>query len=125
MGWLPLLKYSFENRAAVDETGDGNFAAVELSDPDHWVDAPAKGLATAVRYDDPRSKIVVSNRPAFVSWPGFRVDIIFQPGEYSRRLNLVEGDGSFAFFVERERLLIAVRTSDSTTPLAASSSMRL
>jgi len=100
MGWLPLLKYTFENHAAVDETGNGNFASVQLPGPDRWVDAPTKGIATAVRYDDSRSRIVVANRPAFAGWPGFRIDIIFQPGEYKRRLNLVEGDGSFAFFVE-------------------------
>jgi len=100
MGWSPLLKFTFENHAAVDETDNGNFGAVQLPGPDCWVDNPATGIATAVRYNDPRSKIFISDRPAFSGWPGFRVDIIFQPGNYNRRLNLVEGDDSFAFFIE-------------------------
>lgn len=100
MGWMPLLKYTFENHAAVDETGNRNFGSVELPGPDCWVDAPTTGIATTIRYDNTRSKIVIADRPSFAGWPGFRVNVIFQPGNYNRRINLVEGDGSFAFFVE-------------------------
>ncbi|HTC05550.1 MAG TPA: hypothetical protein VK749_19235 [Xanthobacteraceae bacterium] len=37
---------------------------------------------------------------------GFRVEVIFQPGPIVHRLNLVEGDTSFAFFVEADASLM-------------------
>ena len=100
MSWKPLLHFSYENHAALDETGRGFNGRVELPAPDRWRDAPVEGIATAIRFDHPESKIVVSTRPEFGGWHGLRVRVYFNADNEPRRLNLVEGDGSFALFIE-------------------------
>lgn len=100
MAWTPTVIYSYENHAALDESGKHNNGLVELPGPDKWVDAPNKAMPTAILYDNPESKITIPPNSTLAGWPGFRVDVIFQPGAYAHRLNLVEGDLSFAFFVE-------------------------
>jgi hypothetical protein len=59
----------------------------------------------AVRCDNPQSQITPANT-TLSNWPGFRIDVIFQPGPIDHRLNLVEGDTSFAFFVEADASLM-------------------
>ncbi len=100
MPWKPLLQFSFENHAALDDTGHGFHGRVELPDSSRWIDTPAAGIPTAVRYDNPESKIVVGPRPEFAGWRGVRVRAYFKTADVAKRHNLVEGDGSFALFVE-------------------------
>jgi hypothetical protein len=100
LAWKPILHFSFENEAALDETGNGFHGRVELPARDRWIHRPVPQLATAIRFDDPESKIVVATVPAFAGWRGLRVRSYFRTGNLSRRLNLVEGDGSFALFLE-------------------------
>lgn len=100
MSWKPLLHFSYENHAALDETGHGFNGRVELPKPDRWKDAPVDGISTAIRFDHPESKIVVSTRPEFGDWRGLRVRVYFNADNAPGRLNLVEGDGSFALFIE-------------------------
>ena len=100
MAWTPTVIYSYENHAALDESGKHNNGIVQLPGPDKWVDAPNKAMPTAILYDHPESKITVPPNSTLAGWPGFRVDVIFQPAAYNHRLNLVEGDLSFALFVE-------------------------
>lgn len=100
MSWKPLLGYTFDNHAALDETGHGFHGRVELPAASRWRDAPAYGITTAILYDHPESKIICSTRTAFSGWRGVRVRVYFNPDAASGRLNLVEGDGSFALFVE-------------------------
>lgn len=100
MSWRSLLAFTFENHAALDETGHGFHGRVELPAADRWRDAPAQGIATAIAYDHPESKIVVPPRSAFADWRGVRVRVRFRAAAASGRLDLVEGDGSFALFVE-------------------------
>jgi hypothetical protein len=100
MAWTPVVVYSYENHAALDESGKHNNGIVRLPGPDKWVDAPNQAMPTAILYDNPESMITVPPSPTLAGWPGFRVDIIFQPAAYTHRLDLVEGDLSFAFFVE-------------------------
>ncbi len=100
MTWKALLKFSYENNSALDETGNGFHGRVELPARDRWEAAPASGIAAAIRFDHPEAKIVVPTRPAFANWKGLRVRLYFQARNEARRLNLIEGDGSFALFVE-------------------------
>ncbi|MEU7183568.1 MULTISPECIES: hypothetical protein [Streptomyces] len=101
MSWKPLLYFDFDNHAALDETGHGFHGRVELPGADRWVDRPFAGISTAVCYDHPESKIVVAQRPAFAGWRGLRVRAYFKADNVGpRRLNLVEGDGSFALFTD-------------------------
>jgi hypothetical protein len=97
--WKPLLHFNFNNHAALDETRNGFHGQVELPAPDRWVNQPISGISTAIRYDHPESKIVVATQPAFAGWRGLRVRAYFTADDVgARRLNLVEGDGSFALF---------------------------
>ena len=105
MSWTPIIQYSFENHAAIDESGNGNYGLVELPNPNRWIDAPEPGIASAILYDHPQSKITIPTKPTFANWAGFRVNILFKASPYNRRLNLVEGDGSFAFFIEKDGAL--------------------
>ncbi|MFH8796945.1 hypothetical protein [Streptomyces sp. NPDC017941] len=106
MSWKPLLHFDFDNHAALDETGHGYHGRVELPAADRWVDKPADGIGTAIRYDHPESKVVVAQRPGFANWRGLRVRAYFKADDVGpRRLNLVEGDGSFALFTEEDGVL--------------------
>lgn len=100
MGWDPVVAYTFENHAALDESGKQNHGFVELPAADRWVDAPVPELATAIRYDAQEARITVAPNPTLAGWQGFRVRVLFRPDPFDRRINLVEGDRSFAFFVE-------------------------
>jgi hypothetical protein len=102
MTWLPLLQYSFENHVAVDETGNGHTGIVSLPNPGCWVDNPDPAVATAIRYDNPQSQVTVPQAPTLGGWPGFRVRVVFSPANFNRRIDLVEGDLSFALFVEKD-----------------------
>jgi hypothetical protein len=105
MSWAPLLHFNFENHAALDETGHGFHGNVELPGPDRWVNAPAEGIGTAVRFDHARSKIVVPASGKLAGWRGFRARAYFRADIATRRLNLVEGDSSFALFIEPNGVL--------------------
>ncbi|MBW4421410.1 MAG: hypothetical protein KME13_19620 [Myxacorys californica WJT36-NPBG1] len=105
MSWKPLLHFSYENHAALDETGNGFNGRVELPTADRWSDVPVDGISTAIRFDHPESKIVVATRPQFSGWRGFRVRVYFSIDDVPGRLNLVEGDASFALFVEPDGVL--------------------
>lgn len=100
MSWTPVVALTFENHAAVDQSEFDNSGRAELPAPDRWVDAPIPQVATAIRYDRPETKITVAANPTLANWPGFRVAVTFRPSAFKRRINLVEGDRSFAFFVE-------------------------
>lgn len=100
MSWQPLLHFSYENHSALDETGHGFNGRVELPAPDRWRDTPVDGIATAIRFDHSRSKIVVPTRSEFSGWRGSRIRVYFNADSAPGRLNLVEGDGSFALFIE-------------------------
>jgi hypothetical protein len=106
MPWKLVLSYSFENHAALDESGNGNHGMVHLPAADRWVDAPIPGVATAIRFDDLRSKVVVATRPSLAGWPGFQVRALFRPDPYARRINLVEAGSAFALFVEPDGKLM-------------------
>ena len=106
MSWTPVVALTFENHAAVDHSKFGNSGLVELPGPDRWVDAPIPQVATAIRYDHPESKITIPANPTLANWAGFRVAVVFRPSAYNRRINLVEGDRSFAFFVEPDGRLM-------------------
>lgn len=105
MSWTPIVQYSFENHAAVDESGSGNNGLVELPSTNRWIDAPESGIASAIHYDHPKSKITIPAKSTFANWAGFEVNILFKAAPYNRRLNLVEGDRSFAFFIEKDGAL--------------------
>jgi len=105
VSWKPLLQYNFENHVAVDETGNGHTGVVSLPNADCWIDAPVTGVATAILYDNPQSQVTVPDGPGLGGWPGFRVRAVFAPSDFDRRINLVEGDGAFALFVERDASL--------------------
>jgi hypothetical protein len=100
MSWTPVVALTFENHAAVDHSEFGNSGKVELPGPDRWVDAPIPQVPTAIRYDHPESKITVPANSTLANWAGFRVAVTFRPAAFNLRINLVEGDRSFAFFVE-------------------------
>jgi len=106
MPWKLVLSYSFENHAALDESGNGNHGMVHLPAADRWVDAPIPGVPTAIRFDDLRSKVVVATRPSLAGWPGFQVRVLFRPDPYDRRINLVEAGSAFALFVEPDGKLM-------------------
>jgi hypothetical protein len=50
MGWKPLVIFTYENHAALDESANHNNGIVSLPAPDRWVDAPFPGIGTAIRY---------------------------------------------------------------------------
>ncbi len=100
MSWKPLLHFSYENHAALDETGNGLNGRVELPAADRWSDIPVNGISTAIRFDHPESKIVIATRPQFSGWRGLRVRVYFSSDNVPGRINLVEGDASFALFIE-------------------------
>lgn len=106
MGWKPIVVFTYENHAALDESGNHNNGVVSLPAADRWVDAPLPGIATAIRYDNPQSQITIPPNATLANWPAFRVDVVFQPGKIDHRLNLVEGDLSFAFYVEADASLM-------------------
>ena len=105
MGWNPFLQYNFDNHAAVDDTGNGHTGVVSLPSAACWVDAPAAAVTTAIRYDDDRSQVTVPQSADMSGWAGFRTQAVFSAAAFTRRLNLVEGDGSFALFVEHDASL--------------------
>lgn len=102
MSWKSVVAYTFENHAAVDHSKLGHIGQVELPAPDRWIDTPIPQISTAIKYDHPESKITVSPSSEMSSWPGFRVAVLFKPDKFNRRLNLIEGDRSFAFFIESD-----------------------
>jgi hypothetical protein len=107
MSWKPIVIFTYENHAALDESGNHNNGIVSLPAPDRWVDAPFPGIGTGITYDNPQSQITIPANATLANWPAFRVDVIFQvSGKIDRRLNLVEGDTSFAFFVEKDASLM-------------------
>lgn len=106
MPWKLVLSYSFENHCALDESGNGNHGIVQLPAAACWVDAPIPGVSTAIQFDDPRSRIVVSKQLSLTGWPGFQVRVIFRPDSLTRRINLVEAGSAFALFVHPDGKLM-------------------
>ncbi|MEM6523426.1 MAG: hypothetical protein AAF693_06535 [Bacteroidota bacterium] len=100
MGWNTIVAYTFENHSALDESGNNNHGYVELPAANRWIDAPVPELATAIKFDAPEARITVEPNETLSGWEGFRVRAVFKPDAFDRRINLVEGDRSFAFFVE-------------------------
>lgn len=106
MTWNPVVYYRFENHAAVDDSNNGNNGFVELPSESRWIDLPIPQVATAIKFDHPESKITLPPNQTLVGWSGFRIVVTFNPAPFNRRINLVESDGGFAFFVESDGRLM-------------------
>lgn len=98
-----LLHHTYRGAAAAIDVSGANLHGVARD-----VSFDADGASAdqgSLRFAQPTSRVSVADRPVLSHLHALKIEVVVRVGALTQRLNLVEGDNSFAFFINPNGVL--------------------